>query len=198
MGAPYVISINSVSGGGKTALSELLHESLRSSALFRFDDFDDSNVYPEDYYEWSMRGSDVSEFDCPGMQEAVVKEIKRGKVEYIVMDYPFGRDHHRFTDMIDLSVFVDTPLDVAMARRILRDYPDSSETPSDIVLKNLHKDLDYYVRKARYPYLSTYSRKGSCDLVLDGWMPLEALRREVLGKVREDQDADEDSVPAAT
>jgi uridine kinase len=110
MKRPYIIAINSVSGGGKTALAKLLQESLPASVVFCFDDFDQTNLYPEDFYEWWKRGADLREFDCPGMGKAVDDEIQRRTTEFIIMDYPFGRDHPRFQTLIDLSVFVDTPL----------------------------------------------------------------------------------------
>src|SRR5678816_1939533 len=90
MKRPYVIAINAVSGGGKTTLANLVHESLPNSALFCFDDFDATNVYPTDYYEWYIRGGNLEEFDCPGMRAAVDAELHRGEKQYIVMDYPFG------------------------------------------------------------------------------------------------------------
>src|SRR5436190_22884180 len=103
MKRPYVIAINSVSGGGKTSLAKLLYERIAESALFSFDDFDATNQYPEDFYQWWTRGADLREFDCPGMRKAVDDEINRGAAEFIIIDYPFGRDHPRFQTLIDLS-----------------------------------------------------------------------------------------------
>ena len=71
MKRPYIIAINAVSGGGKTALARAVNQSLPSSALYCFDDFGESNVLPDDFYEWWRRGADVAEFDCPGMYSAV-------------------------------------------------------------------------------------------------------------------------------
>jgi len=122
MKKPYTIAINSVSGGGKTSLAKLLQESLVASVVFCFDDFDKTNRYPEDFYEWWKRGADLREFDCPGLRKAVDEEIRTARIDFIILDYPFGRDHPRFENLIGLSVFVDTLLDVAMARRIMRDY----------------------------------------------------------------------------
>ena len=48
MSKPYVIAINSIAGGGKTSLANLIHKVLPKSALFRFDDFDATNLYPRE------------------------------------------------------------------------------------------------------------------------------------------------------
>ncbi len=184
MNRPFVVSINSVSGGGKTALSAALHRSLPQSAQFCFDDFDDTNVYPEDFYEWSRRGADITEFDSPGMRDAVDEEIQRGKAKQILLDYPLGRRHPRFADIIDLAVFIDTPLDVAMARRILRETnPGKRQASSEDALKHLRNELTHYLAKARYPYLDTCRDKEASDLVLDGSRSLDDLKREVLDRI---------------
>jgi uridine kinase len=183
MKKPFVIAINATSGGGKTSLGKLLHESLPDSALFGFDDFDATNIYPADYFEWYGRGGNLEEFDCQGMRAAVDREITKGKSRYIVLDYPFGRDHPRFRDVIDLSVYIDTPLDIALARRILRDFapqPDLSDTEQ---LRRIHEDLRYYVAKGRHVYLDDH-HKETCDLILDGSRPLEELREIILKSIR--------------
>jgi len=130
MNRAFVIAINAVSGGGKTSLAKLLHESLPGSALFCFDEFEYEHL------------------------------------------------HSRFRDVIDLSIWVETPLDIAMARRILRDFlsPDSSVTD---LRKELAEDLMHYVAKARQLYMDDRHR-NSCDLVLDGAKPLDYLRDRIL------------------
>jgi len=175
----YVIAINAVSGGGKTSLATLLRDSLPNSALFCFDDFDATNVYPADYYDWWVRGGNLEEFDCPGMRAAVDAEIQSRNRQYIVMDYPFGRDHSRFRDAIDLSVWLETPLDVAMARRILRDFVPQANGPAQEQLDRLKEDLSHYLIKSRHVYLDD-RHMTTCDLVLDGWKSLEELRDSIL------------------
>ena len=187
LNGPFVVSINSVSGGGKTALATALHRSLPQSALFCFDDFDDSNIYPADYYEWSQRGADIAEFDCPGMRDAVDEEIRSGKAKQILLDYPFGRRHVRFADIIHLAVFIDTPLDVAMARRILRDFDGKTAETSKDALERLRSDLAHYLAKARHPHMDTYRDKDASDLILDGWRGLHDLKGEVLDQMASEQ-----------
>lgn len=180
MKKPYVIAINAVSGGGKTALAKLLANSLPKAALFCFDDLDESNPHPADFYEWFKRGGDLLEFDCQGIAKAVENELACGSSEFIVLDYPFGRDHPRFQNLIDLSVFIDTPLDVAMARRVLRDHLETSGLSAEEKLKGLQGEMSDYSDKARQAYLNAYRHRDTCDLVLDGWTSLEKLRDKIV------------------
>ncbi|MXY99742.1 hypothetical protein F4Y93_03510 [Candidatus Poribacteria bacterium] len=180
MKRPFVISVSSISGGGKTALSTALHESLPDSSLFHFDDFDDSNIYPSDFYDWSQRCGDVEEFDCPGMQTAVNAEIRHGRTRLIILDFPFGRCHSCFRDVIDFAVFVNTPLDIAMARRILRDYTINTNEPPEEILNRLRADMSNYLARARYSYLNAYKHKDHSDLILDGKRSLDDLKNDVI------------------
>jgi len=184
MNKPCIIAINSISGGGKTALTRLLNESLPNSAGFYFDDFDTTNQYPEDFYQWWKRGADLCEFDCPGMRNAVDGEIERGAAEYIVIDYPFGRDHPRFQTLIDLSVYIDTPLDVAMARRVIRDHGALIGETADDTVTRLRKEMAYYLEMGRFVYLNTDRHKITADLVLDGCSTLQDLTNQILEVIR--------------
>ena len=182
MTRPYVIAVNAVSGGGKTTLARLLASSLPAT-LFSFDDFDNTNVHPEDLYEWSIRGANLLEFDSPGMREAVLLALKDERIRYIVLDYPFGRDHPQFREIIDLSVFIDTPLDIAMARRILRDYTIDSESPAEMKLKLLRNEMAHYIEKARHPYMDGYRLRATCDLILNGCESPEHWSTQILDRV---------------
>jgi len=182
---PYVIAINAVSGGGKTALANLVQLSLPGSVLFCFDDFE--GAAPEDFYEWYKRGRDLEEFDCLQMREAVNHEIQKGITEFVILDYPFSRDHPQFQIQIDLSVFVDTPLDVAMARRIVRDYRAEDGESAAVAVERLRQEMKHYVEKARYPYLDTERHKATSDVVLDGCRSLEELKDEILQRIRSER-----------
>lgn len=184
---PYVITINAVSGGGKTALATLVAASLPQSQLFCFDDFDETNWYPDDFYAWYQRGADPLEIDCPGMGDAVTQAIAQGTFRYLVLDCPLARDHPRFAPIIDLAIFIDTPLDVALARRILRDHITVPNANAADQLQVLHNSLLHYLQKARYPYLEASKHKVTCDLALDGWQDLIALRDQVLTYIKKNK-----------
>ena len=93
------------------------------------------------------------------MRNAVDEEIQRGKAKQMILDYPFGCRHPRFADIIDLDVFIDTPLDVAMARRILRDYSD--EKSSEEALEHLRGELTHLSGEGSTPIFGYLQRQGS-------------------------------------
>ena len=183
MPKPHVIAINAVSGGGKTALTRLLHESLAGSVLFSFDEFDDTNVHPEDMIEWFARGGNLEEFKCPAMKAAIDDAIQAGAHSHIILDYPFGRDHSLFRDLIDLSIWIETPPDVAMARRIIRDLGTTPHLAARDELQRLKDELRHYLLKARPVYLDE-THRITADLVLDGMMSLETLRDQILERMK--------------
>ena len=113
------------------------------------------------------------------MRAAVDVEIQNGKVQYIVMDYPFGRDHSRFRDAIHLSVWLQTPLDIAMARRILRDLESSRSSSAQERLESLRDELEHYLVKGRNLYADD-AHMRTADLVLMGEKPLTELRDRIL------------------
>ncbi|MCB0084006.1 MAG: hypothetical protein KDE47_23870 [Caldilineaceae bacterium] len=120
------------------------------------------------------------------MGEAVAQVYDQAKLKYIVLDCPLGRDHPRFSSIINLSVFIDAPLDVAMARRILRDYTSAPPASAAEKMKQLRAEMVHYLEKARYPYLDAYKHKETSDIILDGWRPLAELCEQILAKVRLD------------
>ena len=166
----YIIAISAVSGGGKTAVSRELKSNLLESQLFCFDDYEDSNIYPDDFYLWFKRGGDNTEFDFPLLYRDVMKEIENG-TSIIILDYPFGREHPKFSTVIDLHIFIDTPLDLALSRRLQRDKSDL-------------KTLRFYENQAR-PMLIDFQNKHRkiCDLLLDGSLPIQENITKILSVI---------------
>lgn len=77
-------------------------------------------------------------------------------------------------------VFINTPLDVAMARRLLRDSLSDKTKSSEQICQDIKGDLEHYLQKARLPYLVVYKQTQTADLVLDGTRALPDLVKEVL------------------
>ena len=77
-------------------------------------------------------------------------------------------------DYIDCAVFIDTPLDIAMARRILRDMKNASAD-------EIREEMNVYLNYARIAYVQMLKDiKPSSDYVIDGARDLEHITMELL------------------
>ena len=83
-------------------------------------------------------------------------------MDYIILDFPFAYLHTKTREFIDFTVFIDTPLDIAMARRIIRDHKNGSA--EEIML-----DLENYIFRGRRGYQDMLNTiKPNSDLIVDG------------------------------
>ncbi len=80
-------------------------------------------------------------------------------LEYIFLDFPFSYKHTQVSKLIDFSVFIDTTLDIALARRVMRDC-----TTQSIII-----DMEDYISRGRRAYLNMLNTiKPNADIVVDG------------------------------
>ncbi|SFK31466.1 Uridine kinase [Halobacillus dabanensis] len=162
MKRPMVIAIAAVSGGGKTTIACCLNGKLPNSKTIYFDDYDfdgskniiksiDNGCNPDD---WDL---------SPLIRD--IKQFLTEPLDYIILDFPFAYLHSKTSSLIGFAVFIDTPLDIAMARRINRDFKNGSA--EDIIL-----DLDNYLVRGRRGYLNMLdTTKPNSDLIVDGTRP---------------------------
>ena len=135
-----IVAITSVSGGGKTAVTRRLADTLGDAVAIYFDDYDDTNIHPDDIQYWLKDGGDYDAYETP-LFTAHLRALRAGQsvryptdgvtvgpAKYVVADAPLGRAKSDSGRLIDLLIFIDTPLDIAMARRILRDV-ELSDVP---------------------------------------------------------------------
>ena len=87
-------------------------------------------------------------------------------------------------------VFIDTPLDVAMARRLIRDYATTAANDLPQAFEELERDLSGYLARARLPYLEMAKGvKPKSELVLDGCLTPEELAEAIIGQMTAEQGA---------
>src|SRR5437868_3762369 len=128
-----IIGISGISGAGKSTLTKALGERLHATTIF-WDEFDEISKAPEDLLDWYDKGRDYTAWDYSGVAE-VLRKLKDGKVaqhpvlkielkptKYVIADLPLGHLHKQTGEYVDVFVHLDTPLDVALCRRFLRDY----------------------------------------------------------------------------
>jgi len=167
---PFIVSIAAVSGGGKTTVTRRLVESLDNSKALFFDDYEFPNQ-PDDICEWIEKGAELNEWNLKPLINDVkmLKSARTEPLDYIILDYPFAYTHSGMNEFIDFAIFVDTPLDIAMARRILRDYTQAN-------IEEVRDELNQYLTRSRNAYLNAlYTIKPNSDFIVDGSLPIESI-----------------------
>ncbi|MFX3636862.1 MAG: hypothetical protein ACE3L7_02285 [Candidatus Pristimantibacillus sp.] len=171
---PFVIAIASVSGGGKTTITTLLNDTLHNSKGLFFDEYDFEG--PEDIINWVDNGANYDEWNLTPLIRDL-QSLLTEPLDYVVLDFPFAYKHSNTKDFIDLAVFIDTPLDVAMARRVIRDYQGS--TTEDIIA-----EMRNYILHGRRGYLEMLnSIKTNSDLIVDGTLTATEIISAIMEKI---------------
>lgn len=183
---PCVIGISGISGAGKSTLVQRLANTLQATTI-AWDDYDAISKVPVDYVRWyeSSRSYEDWIYDDLG---STLKQLKSGlevdcpatgrklsQTPYILFDAPLGLCHRGTGYFIDLPIFLDTPLDLALARRLLRDYQHHPQ-------KVIHA-LEEYTSRSRPLYvLGSQAREG--NLVIDGTLSIEEQEQQVLEAIK--------------
>jgi len=182
MKKPFIISVAAGSGGGKTTIVTVLKERLANSAVIYWDDYGDEVDPARDINEWAANGFDCNEWNT----KPVAFDIERlldEPYDYIILDYPFGYLNECVGKYIDMTVFVDTPLDVALARRIIRDYTSRLQESDfgladveELSFAGLDKELRWYLTRSRPTYAKmSEMHKPVSDFVVDGMKTPEEI-----------------------
>lgn len=172
-----VISIAAVSGGGKTTITKQVMKELRNCKVLHFDDYEFHDS-PNDICKWIDDGADYNKWRLAPLI-ADVESLLTEPLDYILLDYPFAYLNEEMREYIDLTIYIDTPLDIAMARRIVRDFSTSS-------IADVQADMNAYLSRGRLAYVEMiYSVKPDSDLVIDGTLPVKEIVEQVLAGIRE-------------
>ncbi len=191
---PFVIALSSYTGGGKTTLARSL-ASLLNATLLTWDDYDEAGfmTHPKDWRTWLADGADNNAWKVPQLAKDLA-QLKQGQTiispvdgsslapsKYLIFDAPLGYAHQETGQYIDFLVFIDTPLDVAMARRILRDYFAGGSTLTEEQIKMLKGDMESHLEFAREAYLNMDKTiKPFADLVLEGTLAVDVLSQKII------------------
>ena len=126
-----VIAIAGPVGAGKSTLVGGLAARLASATTIHFDHYERMTEQPiEEVRRWMLDGADVNRMPVPGLAEAL-RELKGGHAvtdpltggaipaaKCILFETQFGRRHAATGCHIDFLVWIDTPLDIALARKV--------------------------------------------------------------------------------
>lgn len=168
-----VIAIAAVTAGGKTTIVNEIKKSLPNVQSLHFDDYQ-FNGEVDDFHNWVMQGADYSVWDLSPFVKDICEIKEKEKCEYLLLDYPFAYCHKALSEYIDCAIFVDTPLDIALARRVLRDMKEATG-------EEIRKDMEFYMKYARVAYVQMQKDVlASSDYVIDGTKELEEKVDEII------------------
>lgn len=202
MVTPYIIAISGGSGSGKSTLAEALIKAVAPVDAVLFNE--DAYYWPRAHYSEAVRADGI-DYDHPASKDtaglvADLATLRSGQaIAQPIYDYTTHDrvpDKHReiasvrviifegihtlsipeADELIDLRVYVDTPDDLRLARRIRRDVLERKRSVESVLSQYTGS-----VRPAHYAH--TYPAKFGADLVIaDEGLP-------AYGKVRPTADA---------
>ena len=121
-----VIAISGPPGAGKTTLLAGLAERLRPVAVVEYDRYEQvTSLSPDAIADWLAHGADYDALplgalaaDLAGLKQATTAGRSEGTRPLVLFDTLVGRAHAATAQLIDRLVWIDVPLDVALARKI--------------------------------------------------------------------------------
>lgn len=182
---PFVLCIAACSGGGKTTLVNEILKHLNNAKAIYFDSYE-VDFLKQDYYQWSINGNNYNEWHFEPIAQDIEKLLKEN-LDYILLDFPVGYANDLIAKYIDYTVFIDTPLDIALARRLIRDYlrRDPKRKKIDNLMEHMDKSLSYYLTHHRITYLNHINTvKTSSDYIVDGCKSTENISRELIERLK--------------
>jgi len=168
-----IIAFAAVTAGGKTTIVNEIKKKLRNTESLHFDDYSFKGEV-EDFYAWVINGADYNVWDLSPFINDILEIKNNGNCDYLLLDYPFAYCHKELSKYIDCAVFIDTPLDIALVRRILRDMNKATA-------EEIRYDMNMYLKYARVAYVQMLKDiLPSSDYVIDGTKELDEKVKEIL------------------
>ena len=168
-----IIAFAAVTAGGKTTIVNEIKKKLRNTESLHFDDYSFKGEV-EDFYAWVMNGADYNVWDLSPFINDILEIKNNGNCDYLLLDYPFAYCHKELSKYIDCAVFIDTPLDITLVRRILRDMNKATA-------EEIRYDMNMYLKYARVAYVQMLKDiLPSSDYVIDGTKELDEKVKEIL------------------
>jgi uridine kinase len=168
-----IVGISGISGAGTTTITTLLGAALNGTTVY-WDDFDDISQSPADYIEWLRNNGDYADWHYPAL-EKTLKQLKDGRSvmhpakddelfssSIVVFDAPLGRKHHPTGQYIDYQFHLNTSMDIALARRMLRDYRHQESAATAIL-----DELEWYLTAGR-PLFDATEVRNAADFIVNG------------------------------
>jgi uridine kinase len=192
-----IVAVAGPVGAGKTSLVRALARRVADATAIHLDHYETFTHGPvADLEAWVRRGADIDEIEIPRLVQDLaalkgghaVRDPRQGTTiepaRFVFFETLYGRQHAATGRFIDLLLWIDTPLDLALARN-LRELVRGAGPPAEQRLRWLEGHLDDYVRAVRPLLLMQRERiRAQADVVLDGSRALEAVVEQAIDELR--------------
>jgi len=190
-----VIAVAGASGSGKSTLVRALAERIENTETMYFDDYRPNYGNLTKDLQNLRRGNRITYPEDD-------RQINAGKV--IILEEPTGRSREGMSDEIDFMVYINLPLEVSLARVLLRSIKQSEdeginafyeaigpqfeprfteEKPTKLMHIQVWQ-LEMYLKQHRQGYLVDHENNlKDADLVVDGLKSVNQLVMEITEKV---------------
>ena len=199
----WVIAICGTMGSGKSTLAENAAAALPDCSVVFEDDHNRMTERSLDNIEdWFSRGGDVSEFElsdviarltelCPDKRSMVTTthasagvipsttnaksspELRASAHHIVLLETHFGRLHSALSPWIDFQVWINTPADIAVARKVLQLSQQMTQqnppVPESNGLRWIEKFCSGYLTTTRKLFNLQRQQVGAVsDVTIDG------------------------------
>jgi uridine kinase len=198
----HVVAVAGPPGAGKSSLIRGLAEALGDACVIHMDSYETMTRKPiAEIAQWMQDGADVDAFAFPQLEQDL-QRLARGQnvVEpgtgreiaarkYVLFETQFGRAHRGTGQHIGMLIWLDTPLDIALARNVKKMTASflRERKPEKLAdrLQWLDGYLDNYLGTVRSLMPMQKAKvAGAADVVIDGGGALPDLVRFAADAIR--------------
>lgn len=188
---PFTIAFCGPPGAGKSTLVRTIAALQPAYKTVNYDDFPNQTSQNfRDIKAWFERSADPNQFHVPQLVahlEALSAAGPSDVAPALLFETPFGRTHHQTGRFIDFLVWIDIPLEIALARQlqaICRQRGKPSLPEYEAFLSGLEVFLQNYTEIIVLMYRrQAIDVRSGANLMVDGLKSPDELSRTILTAV---------------
>ena len=196
-----VVAVSAPIGGGKTTFVKTIAKQLRDASTIHFDHYERLTQEPVHFLaEWMKKGANADDFIVPHLSDDL-KRLKAGQSvidpltheeitskEYIIFEMPMGKEHQDTARYIDLLIWIDIPLDLALARKLKEFTGSFLRENRDRMSKGfiiwMDQYLENYLMVVREVLQIQKQRVGAtADIIINGENRFETMVQQAVSEI---------------